>query len=120
MSDLYWNTSEAGDTVTLRLREGSGEVITTVAYAHENYLSGVGILGNGISADDFHRKFDLLSVERAKPAPGTFGWATRPDGVRSYGVIDEDGDFSYIHWDGVDAELGYTPNYTDFIPDETS
>jgi hypothetical protein len=65
-----WSDIEVGDKVTVRIQR-SGEELTTTAYADDEMLSGVGLLGEGRNSYRLDGAFDLLSIEKPKPAPPT-------------------------------------------------
>lgn len=69
-AELMWRDIEVGDEVTVRLKK-TGEEFTTTAYRDVDRPSGVGILGFGRDAYDTPEVFDLLSIEKPKPAPPT-------------------------------------------------
>ena len=62
-----WNSIEAGDKVTLRV-PATGEVITTTAYHDEDFISTVGVLGVGRDAFWPLVRWELVSIEKPKPA----------------------------------------------------
>lgn len=65
-----WSDVAPGDTIVIRVKK-TGEEVTTKAYAHLDFISGVGVLAFGRDSADFQDKFELVKVEKPKPQPPT-------------------------------------------------
>lgn len=118
-----WSEVSVDDKVTIKYLPTEEQFTSKV---HTGEYSGLSVLGWTFSEgeNDPFDDIELLSVEKApkpepeKPAPGTAGTAS-VNGTRIHGMIDADGDFTFLEYDSYDEEVGteYTSSFEDFQPD---